>query len=469
MFQIGLIDPGSKKLSEPMPHIGLAYVAASLEKEGFHVSVLDIAMATKEEKQKFLDIPFNLIGITATSFSFQDALLVAQEIKAKNPEGQIVIGGPHATIAQENILESKVLDYAIYGEGEITMPMLAKTLAEYRKPLPEALEKINGLIFRNNSNIVVNPARTRIKDLNSLPIPAYHLFPMERYEQYPLVTSRGCPFDCIFCAAHAIWGRQWNGRDATNVIKEIQYLFNNWGKKQVAVCDDTFNVNIKRAKAFCEALIENQLQIRWSAWSFRADLAELELLKLMKKSGCESVSIGIESADPQVLLNIRKKETIEAIAKGIRHIQTANLLVVGLFMIGNPGDTLGTIKKTIKFASTMKLDDARFFLVLPYPKTELWNYVKEQSRLLKSDYTTFHHFSGEPVFETPDFPYQDRVKAYKLARNFSLKNKLKRSFIRRLKNRILDGRYLEPRLLIRDIRKLLRTITALVLGKKQDV
>lgn len=465
MFQIGLLDPGSKKLTEPMPHIGLAYVAAFLEKEGFAVRVLDTAAATEDEKQDFLNTEFDLLGITVTSFTFRDALQLAKTIKTLRPQQPIVLGGPHTTIDKDNVLKDLTFDYAIYGEGEITMSMLATTLAESQNPPTETLKEINGLIFRDGSDIIINPPRLRIQDLNSLPFPAYHLFPMERYEVYPLLISRGCPFDCAFCAAHVIWGRKWRGREAQNVIAEIQYLFTNFGEKMVAVCDDTFNANIKRAKMFCEMLIESKLPIRWSSWSFRADLADPALLKLMKQSGCESISIGIESADPQVLKNIHKRETIEEIAQGIRHIQAADLLVTGLFMIGNPGDTLETIKKSINFAAKMKLDNADFFLALPYPKTELWQYAQEKSRMLQTDYTTFHHFSDDPVFETPDFPYADRQRAYQMARKFSLTNRLKRSFARKLRYRIKEGQYKSPQLLVHDMRKLSQTLFDLVLSR----
>ncbi|BAP56613.1 radical SAM protein [Thioploca ingrica] len=465
MFQIGLLDPGSKKLTEPMPHIGLAYVAAFLEKEGCSVRVLDTAVATADEKQSFLNTSFDLLGITVTSFTFRDALQLAKEIKTIHPEQRIVLGGPHTTIDKDDVLKDFTFDYAIYGEGEITMSMLAKTLAEFRVPSTEVLKEINGLIFRDGSDIIVNPPRQRIQDLNTLPFPAYHLFPMDRYEVYPLLISRGCPFDCAFCAAHVIWGRKWRGREAHNVIEEIKYLFTHFGEKMVAVCDDTFNANIKRAKIFCEMLIESKLPIRWSSWSFRADLADPTLLKLMKQSGCESVSIGIESADPQVLQNIHKRETIEEIAQGIRRIQEAELLVTGLFMIGNPGDTLETIKKSINFAATMKLDNADFFLALPYPKTELWQYAQEKSRMLKTDYTTFHHFSDEPVFETTEFPAADRQRAYQMARRFSLTNRLKRSLVRKLRYRLKEGRYRNPQLLIHDMRKLFKTVSDLVLWR----
>jgi radical SAM superfamily enzyme YgiQ (UPF0313 family) len=179
MFQIGLLDPGSKKLTEPMPHIGLAYVAAFLEKEGFSVRVLDTAVATADEKQSFLNTSFDLLGITVTSFTFRDALQLAKEIKAIHPEQRIVLGGPHTTIDKDDVLKDFTFDYAIYGEGEITMSMLAKTLAEFRVPSTEVLKEINGLIFRDGSDIIVNPPRQRIQDLNTLPFPAYHLFPSE--------------------------------------------------------------------------------------------------------------------------------------------------------------------------------------------------------------------------------------------------------------------------------------------------
>jgi radical SAM superfamily enzyme YgiQ (UPF0313 family) len=156
------------------------------------------------------------------------------------------------------------------------------------------------------------------------------------------------------------------------------------------------------------------------------------MLKAMRRSGCRSVSVGVESANPRVLRNIRKNETLAEIEEGIRNIKNAGILCQTLNMIGNPGDNLDTVKETIAFNRRLKVDSATFYLAIPYPKTGLWDFVEKNGRFLQSDYTRFHHFSTEPIFETQDFTREQRSQAYRMARRFELWTKLATSFRRKL-------------------------------------
>ena len=169
---------------------------------------------------------------------------------------------------------------------------------------------------------------------------------------------------------------------------------------------------------FCEQLRKNHIDIEWACQGLRANNVTLELAQKMREVGCQSVSIGIESAVPEVLKNINKGETLEEISKGIENLSQAGIIVQGSFMIGNPGDNLESCEKSIEFIKKSPLLGANFYLALPYPKTELWQFIQDHGRFLKTDYTEFQNISDEPVFETPDFPAEDRKNAYRLAQEF---------------------------------------------------
>ena len=460
-MRIGLIDPSLRKQTESFPQIGLAYVAACLEREGHEVGMLDTEVATDEETEAFLSSPYDLFGITVTSFTVRAGLEMARRLKEANPRSTVVFGGPHTSVAEEQVLDYPEVDYAIWGEGEIPLPRLARALEEDSQPSREVLEGINGLIFRDGDEVVKNPRQDWIADLDSIPYPAYHLLPMGRYEKYPLLTSRGCPFNCAFCANVAVWGRRYRPRTPENIVGEMKRNIEEFGWKPFIVVDDLFNVNVRRATAICQAMIESGLKLNWECWGIRADQAELELLKLMKKAGCRAIAIGIESANAEVLRLMQKGETPQQIAQGIANILEAGLEVVGQFIIGNQGDTLETIKESIEFVKRTRLPKARFYMALPYPKTALGEYARRHGRMLKTDYTMYDFFD-EPIWDTPEFPIEDRVKAMHMARRLQWRLLLKR--------RLLNGEYWRtPRLLKQDVRRFFNTAAALVLRKKRGI
>ena len=426
-MRILLIDPGTKELGGNFPHCGLGYIATALERDGNQIVVLDMAESRQKVFFELIRSDIDLVGISATSFTFTRALGIIEKIKSLNKNVITVMGGPHTTIAVGDVLQQASIDYAVYGEGELTMVELVRLLKLQPNPSQHRLASIKGLIFRSEGDIVVNPPRPWITDLDTLAFPAFHLFNMNRYQVYPLLTSRGCPHHCIYCAVAAIWGRRLRFRSVTNIIEEIKYAQANynWHHKSFSILDDCFNANVHRALEFCERLIHDKIDIKWGCPGIRADNMPLELAMKMKMAGCVGVSIGVESADPQVLKNIKKGENLEQISDGIKNLIRAGIRVNGGFMIGNPGDNLQTIKKSLEFIRKSSLSTAYFNTALPYPKTELWDFVQKHGNFLNDDYTKFHHLSREPIFETEDFPRAERIKAYKMARRFYLIHRLK--------------------------------------------
>jgi len=428
-MKIGLIDFGSKKiiLNENFPHLGLAYIAAILERQGHQVTILDVNLEGEKKTERFLQSGYDFIGLSATSFTFNQAVETARKIKVSNNDVITVLGGPHVPIGMETTLESPHLDYAIHGEGELTILELTELLEKNRKPKPRVLSAIKGLIFRDGGRVVANPKRARIDNLDKLPFPAFHLFHMDKYAIYPLLTSRGCPFGCSFCAVKAIWGTAWRHRNPENLIQEIDHARKryNWEKKPFNFMDDSFNVSPDRVINLCDLIISRGMNIQWFTHGLRADKVPLDLAYKMKEAGCIGVSVGIESASNDVLKKIKKKETIEDISQGCQNLARAGIRTEAQFMIGNPGDTLETVKESIEFAKRHHFYRVGFYLALPYPKTELWDYVKEKGWFLREDYTQFHHFLSHPVFETPDFSAAERAKAYALGRKLTLQTKIR--------------------------------------------
>jgi radical SAM superfamily enzyme YgiQ (UPF0313 family) len=419
-MKVGFIAIGPNYLSEDsrFPHIGIGYMMSVLEKEGHECFYIDTNYDDINSLYKFQP---DIMGISVMSSSFSSVIKTSKEIKNKIGT-KIVLGGPHINIAYGEALKEQVIDYAIYGEGEITICELLKAI--YGNST-EKLSNIPGLIFRKGEKVVVNPPRPWINDLDSLPYPAHHHFEKYPYGRYPLLTNRGCPHQCVYCSVNKTWGRKVRSMTAESIVAEIEYLLDNWGRKPFIILDDTFNISISRAKKYCRIIIDKNLKIEWGCWSFRADRVDEELAELMKKSGCGYVSVGIESAEPEVLKRIKKGETIEDISKGIECLKDAGIRVHGNFMIGNPGDNLETIKKSINYANKIKLNDFDFYLALPYPGTELWNYVEKEGKFLNKDYTKFHHFSNASVFETEGFSSKARGKAYLLAKRAKLLNSIR--------------------------------------------
>lgn len=414
-MKVGLVDVMDKRRTSNGPNVAIAALAGYLAANGHEVGVLDLFHSRRGERRRFLESAWGLVGVSASSFDFSVGLRIATEIKRRTG-APIVFGGPHASVARGDVLAEPAVDYAIYGEGEIPLLALAGALEGGGPPAAGRLGAIKGLVFRDGRRVVVNEPQPRIADLDALPPPAYHLLPMDRYSEHHLSTSRGCPFACGFCASGAILGKKWIARSPEKIVEEMEGLVRDFGKKTFVIVDDTFNLDIERVKRFCRLLLERRLRISWLLMAgIRADRTEPEMLRLMKASGCLDFGIGVESSDPTVLRNVGKGETVEDISRGIRLIKEAGFRLHGSFMIGNPGDTLETVRRSIEFAKAQALDGIFVYHALPFPSTRLWEFVGGQGRFLRTDYINFDKTVREPVFETPEFPRADRVEAYRLA------------------------------------------------------
>jgi anaerobic magnesium-protoporphyrin IX monomethyl ester cyclase len=409
-MKIGLIYPNEGK-KERAIHLGLGYIASYIRTQhsDLEIELLDTRVATKRERTNFLNTPFDIVGITLMSGIFKQGLEIAKEIRRKNPNTIICVGGPYVSSMEKDILSFPEFDLAVFGEGEITFSEIIRCVKE-----DGLWSSIAGLIYRGNGLVHMNEPRAIKNTIDSIPIPAYDLFKMSRYPNYRILTSRGCPYKCSFCSSADVWQYRWQKRSPELIIDEIAFLINHYGRKTFFLNDDTFNMNLKRAEKFCDLLFESGLKILWTT-PFRADRVDENLAFKMKRAGCYNVGIGIESADNTILKKIDKDVTIEQITEGIRILRSANIEVLGQFVIGLPGETNESFEKTLTYALNSELDFTLFYSSLPYKNTTQWEYIEANGTFLNETMHDYHDIKPRVVFETKEFTYSDRVQAIKRA------------------------------------------------------
>ena len=366
----------------PIQPMGLLYLAASLRRAGHRVRIVDgeveqldnatIARMIASEKP-------DLFGITATTAQANEAFGLAGAVKALCPDTFIVLGGAHAAALTEACLqECPSLDAVAFGEGEVTIVELVERLRD-RAPL----DGVDGVAYRDGDEIVVNPARALVDDLDSLPFPAWDLIPMHKYvastwfpnkvKQYTnIFTSRGCPYGCTFCGAKTTWTRKFRARSPENVVAEVQEVLDRFHIPNFFISDDLFTLNRKRVMAICELLLQRKLNVTWTCLS-RVNTVDPEMLALMKKAGCYLISYGLESGSQRVLDQLDKGTTIEHGIKAVEMTKAAGIKVFGSFMIGSPGETAETVDETIRYIRRLDLDEIGLGVTTAYPGTDLFS------------------------------------------------------------------------------------------------
>ncbi|MEK7160737.1 MAG: radical SAM protein, partial [Patescibacteria group bacterium] len=306
-------------------------------------------------------------------------------------------------------------------EGEETM----QELADGKNPM-----EILGLCYKENGQVIKNPPRPLIKNLDSIPPPAYHLLPMDKY--YPAVGSykrlpamiilatRGCPGRCTFC--YRTFRGVLRKRSVENILEEIKILQRDYGIQEIMFYDDTFTMFRELIQEFCETIIREKINIIWSCFT-RVDCVDENLLFLMKRSGCHLILIGVESADEQILKNVNKKISLAQAVKFVKIARRVGLETRAAFMFGNQGETEETIKKTIDFAVKLDSDEAQFNIATPYPGTEFFCWAKEREYIRSSNWDDYSY--ANIVLELPGL---DRTKLqyyYELAhRKFYFRPKI---------------------------------------------
>lgn len=381
------------------PSVGLGYIASSLMKQNHKVEILDCVKEgySFDDFKIFLNNKsFDVIGITVFTVSINSIKKYVDIIKSYDKNIAVVLGGPHSIIDPMGTLEIfQKADFAFCGEAEIGFPQLLHIL-EYNKGIYESdYENVQNLIWRKESGQIISNPMHFIENLNKLEYPAWELLHPDKYPFAPsgafaknkkiasIITSRGCPYSCTFCAASKISGTKIRKRNIENIIGEIKLLRKKLGIKEIHIIDDNFTNDRSFVIDFCQTLIKEGINISWACSNgVRLDSLNEELLKLMEKSGCYSLLVGIESGTQRILDHMNKKVTIATMREKIKLIKTkTNIRITGLFILGYPEETLKDIEATIKFSTELKLDRASFNNFMPLPGSDIYKELEANGEL----------------------------------------------------------------------------------------
>lgn len=375
-----------------VPPLGLMYVAAVLEKAGHAVQIYDAdpeyqATIINEIKEFNPD----LIGLSFLTVGYQRAFNFCNSLRKAMPDKIYCSGGVHTSVKPKETLEAFDLDFIVVGEGEDTMVEVCERLGNGGD-----LTGVNGVMYRKDGEIIVNERREMIKDLDTIPFPARHLIDMKPYLKPPgiirghadsnqttIVTSRGCPFQCIYCGSHNIFGRKTRRRSVKNVVDEIEHLHKNFGITGIYYCDDTFTLSPKWVREYCEELKKRNLPIKWAGQS-RVDQTDIELMKLMKESGLVQLDFGVESGSEKILKVLGKGgagDRVSQIKNSFKLCKELDIRTLATFIIGNPEETRADIEQSFQVAKDIDADYTAFYFLTPYPGTAIYEMAIEKGWL----------------------------------------------------------------------------------------
>lgn len=368
---------------------------------------------------------------------FLDTKLVINELKSELPDAFYVCGGVHSTAVPIETLKALNVDCVVMGEGEYTIKELCETELSESK-----LKGVRGIAYRYNGKIRMNESRELIENLDELPFPARRLLDFDRYLVYDLIrgtyrgkhttiiASRGCPYRCIYCSSHLIFGRKVRRRSADSVLDEVEYLIENYGIKGVWFVDDTFTIGKNWVLNFCKRIRERKLRFEWGCQA-RVNTVSEEMLKAMKKAGCIQLDFGVESGSNKVLKVLKKDIDTDTIKGAFKLARRCGLRTLATFMVGNPEETKEDIEKTYKLAKEISADYTEFFFTTPYPGTELFKMATENNWIDKS-------LDFSKVWSIRQVNWEDKKIEQPIMKiNFSkeelvqIRNRLRRSFLLR--------------------------------------
>jgi radical SAM superfamily enzyme YgiQ (UPF0313 family) len=418
------------KVNKLSPPLGMALLASMLRLNNHEVIILDLeALKSTLDEQIGTITNFgpDIIGVFGTSPIISSIKESIKFLKSNLPNSIIIVGGPHATLFPTDFFKDGFdTDFVFKGEAEYSIVEFVNQLMMHKKIVFP--EKIEGIAFKQNEHVYIHPLTPKIENLDSLPFPSYDLLPLEKYFEtgssekvITMMTSRGCPNKCIYCADPVLYGHKFRHRSAKSITKEIEHLSKNYEIKHIVFYDANFNANKERVKQICTELIDANLDITWRA-RVRADNLDRETVDLMKKAGCTELSLGVESGSDRVLKIIKKKETKQEIRTAFNIIKEFELWTVGYFMFGIPGETKDDAEETIQFAIELDPDWALFSTATPLPGTEFLKMVKDTNCLISNDLGNFKANFDTPVVSYKNFSNSDiNLYVNKAYENFYLR------------------------------------------------
>jgi len=395
--------------------LGLGYVAAVLREEGHAVDFLDLALARGDRAGALLQRAqahrAQAIGFTVITPQYDECRTLVQKVKPELQDTRFIMGGPHPSALPEEVLREGVADVVVVSEGEETGPELFKTLEEGGD-----LKAVPGIAFLDDEGqYVLTALRGKVMDLDSLPYPPWDILHPEKYhgrirgrKRANVLTSRGCPYRCIFCARGPSSGLPYRKRSIENVLEEIRRLYRNYGIGGFGFRDDIFTLDMDYTRELCDALCAEKLRIYWMCQT-RVDKVDGDLLRKIKKAGCVTVEFGVESGSDTIREKLRKKVSKEQIRRAFRYCHELGIPTMAYFMIGTPWETPETVEETISFAKELRSTMTLFFLAIPYPGSELREEFLKAGWNFPQDYGGFSNFIEGKSFRTPG---QDNDEKY---------------------------------------------------------
>jgi anaerobic magnesium-protoporphyrin IX monomethyl ester cyclase len=404
-MKVLLVNPSSAIWNAPKQvPLGLAYLAATLEKEGHKVKILDMNI----NKDLFPELKRDpdVVGFTATTPTIKTVWHLAEQVKKAAP-ALVAVGGPHPSALPFESIEKCGVDVVVVGEGDETFKEIC-ALTEAKK----SLVGVKGCVCKENGQIIDNGTRSLIKDVDSLPFPAFHLFDLEKYgnaqpirdykkgaRSFYIFTSRGCPYSCLFCSK-SLYGRTFRPRSPENVLEEWRILVDDYKATEIGMQDDIFNFHKPRALKICSMIKKEGLDVPWITCNgIRTNHTDAELLSAMKQAGCYRVGYGVESGNQQVLNFLQKAQTLQMVEDAFKATKKVGLESMGFFMIGNPAETEETIDQTIDFAIKLDPTVAHFTISSPFPGTQTRKLVEANGKLLITDWDNYGILEGKAFFE----------------------------------------------------------------------
>ncbi|PIN86230.1 hypothetical protein COV19_05470 [Candidatus Woesearchaeota archaeon CG10_big_fil_rev_8_21_14_0_10_44_13] len=396
-----------------VPRVGLGYIAQVLEESRIKYGVFDVDLgySFNDLVKRIRVFRPDLIGISMMTFRYKQIYAVAGKLKKIFPDINIVAGGPHVSTLREKVLEDCAsIDYAIVLEGDETIIELCKG---------KNLKKIKGLLWRNSyGKVIYNGDRQFIEDLDRIPFPKYGKFELNKYatKTIAIISSRGCPFNCIYCPVRVAIGRKFRVKSVKNVLNEIRYWYDK-GYRNFDFIDDNFTLIRERVERLCGLIMEEGLKdLKLSCPNgVRADRVDRDLLIKMKRAGFWHLAFGVESGSDKILKLMKKGEELEVIEKAIKEACGLGYDVGLFFIFGLPGETAEDINKSVGLALKYPVNDVKFYPVLPYPNTELFDDIEEKGYFIIPPEEYLNRINpvvNNPVFETPELSVMQRKKMF---------------------------------------------------------
>jgi radical SAM superfamily enzyme YgiQ (UPF0313 family) len=419
---------------------GIASLAGYLIDKGIDVALIDgqfypdddsLASAIRSQDP-------DLVGISCYTPTYVEAIKAAWFCKTVLRDVKIVMGGAHPSLyPEETLTENPYVDFVVVGEGEQTLHELCEALS-----LRGDLAAIRGLGHRTKEGVAVNERRAFIPNLDDLPIPAYDIFPLDRYQvqvtsykrlpTLTMVTSRGCPYSCTFCQVKQLLGTRMRYKSPGRLIEEIIYLKKHYNARGLMFQDSTFTFDWDWMREFCGLMISEELDMTWMCFT-RADRVNEEILDLMKHAGCYGMSYGVESANQKSLDFMKKNMKIEKIVESVELSIKKGFFVTGTYILGLPGENEKDVLNTIELAKRLATHIAHFYLPIPYPKSDFYYQCEEAGGLRKDlAWEDFNMFDdARPVYVNPDIGLEKMLE---------------------LKSRAVRAYYRNPKVIYRNLR-----------------